>query len=283
MRAPVISEGLDAWRTPAAPVTTFSTASRARRRRAEPLGRASLGRTCSGIAGMDHASMAEADRQTQSGADQGSYTAAGRQPCPLPLRWTAPGAGGCRACVPPHPPAAGQLAATRPSTTRHGLERSGVGPAPVGLKRQKYQGRCPRTPGPPSRMSDQAVRWSSPRPARQSPTPEPREPQGLAALGLRQTLAVPENPGAARRVPDRGDDLRKPRSVPHACHGNNRLAHTHDHSRIVRIGTDLAVRRFPQVARRLCKQGVASSSLASSTRPNAVVANLGQHHCSYVL
>jgi hypothetical protein len=50
---------------------------------------------------------------------RGSCTAVGRQPGPLPLRWTAPGAGGCRACVPPHPPTAGQLAATRPSATVH--------------------------------------------------------------------------------------------------------------------------------------------------------------------
>src|SRR5215467_2698252 len=68
------------------------------------------------------------------------------------------------------------------------------------------RGRCPRTPGPPSEMGMQT--GSSPRPGRQSPTPEP--PGATRAHFDRpagQTLAAPGEPGVAQEVPDRGDDL----------------------------------------------------------------------------
>ena len=71
--------------------------------------------------------MAEADRQ-QKAKLAGELHRSGRQPCPLPLRWTAPGAGGYRTCVPPHPPAAGQLAATRPSASVHGMSNQASDP-----------------------------------------------------------------------------------------------------------------------------------------------------------
>jgi hypothetical protein len=49
---------------------------------------------------------------------------------------------------------------------------------------------------------------SSPRPGRQSPSPEP---PGVARAHFDrpagQTLATPGEPGAAQEVPDRGDDL----------------------------------------------------------------------------
>jgi hypothetical protein len=48
---------------------------------------------------------------------------------------------------------------------------------------------------------------SSPRPGRQSPTPEPPGRQGLASIGPRADPCRPGEPGVARRVPDRGDDL----------------------------------------------------------------------------
>src|SRR5262249_52027441 len=60
-------------------------------------------------------------------------------------------------------------------------------------------------PGLPSEM-EQGM--SSPRPGRRSPTPEP---PGTARAHFDrpggQALAVPGEPGVARRVPDRGDDL----------------------------------------------------------------------------
>ncbi len=129
----------------------------------------------------------------------------GRQPCPLPLRLVAPGAGGCRARVPSHPPAARQLAATQPwrpcdatANSRRPARRPGAA--------ESDGGRCPLTPDPPSRMSDQAV----------IPSPGQARPYArtsgackcIAALGPDgQTLASPGEPGVARRVPDRGDDL----------------------------------------------------------------------------
>jgi hypothetical protein len=48
---------------------------------------------------------------------------------------------------------------------------------------------------------------SSPRPGRQSPTPEPPGRQGLTSIGPRADPCRPGEPGVAHRVPDRGDDL----------------------------------------------------------------------------
>jgi hypothetical protein len=77
-------------------------------------------------------------------------------------------------------------------------------PCQAASRRSKV-GLCP-DPGPPSEMSAHQV---IPSPGQAEPYARtPRTPQGLAALGLRQTLASPGEPGAARRVSDRGDDLR---------------------------------------------------------------------------
>jgi hypothetical protein len=67
-----------------------------------------------------------------------------------------------------------------------------------------HRGALPCAPALPRRLS----MGSSPRPGRQSPTPEP---PGMARARFYrpcgQTLAIPGEPGVARRVPDRGDDL----------------------------------------------------------------------------
>ena len=59
-------------------------------------------------------------------------------------------------------------------------------------------------PGPPSGMEQGG---SSPRPGRQSPTLEPPGGKGSLRSTLRADPCRPGEPGVARRVPDRGDDL----------------------------------------------------------------------------
>ena len=56
-------------------------------------------------------------------------------------------------------------------------------------------------------LGDGRSERSSPRPGRQSPTPEPPGRQGLTAIGPRADPCRPGEPGVAHRVPDRGDDL----------------------------------------------------------------------------
>ncbi len=91
-------------------------------------------------------------------------------------------------------------------------------------------GPCRRKdPGAPPRTPALSQRWvltrSSPRPARQSPTPEPPgHARARYARPYGHTLARPGEPGAARRVPDRGDDL--PDTLRERIDGASRTATT---------------------------------------------------------
>ncbi len=71
--------------------------------------------------------------------------------------------------------------------------------------RRLYRGALPRTPALPRRWGMQM--GSSPRPSRQSPTPEPPGRQGLTSIGPWADPCRPGEPGVAHRVPGRGDDL----------------------------------------------------------------------------
>jgi hypothetical protein len=109
-----------------------------------------------------------------------------------------------RACVPPAPARRGATHRNAPTLTSpsRAIRPPSRARLPAGGARP---GLCP-DPGPPSEMSAHQV---IPSPGQAEPYARtPRTPQGLAALGLRQTLASPGEPGAARRVSDRGDDLR---------------------------------------------------------------------------
>ncbi len=55
-------------------------------------------------------------------------------------------------------------------------------------------------PHPPPSLKDTGGHGRPPGRAAQ-PVPEPPQPQGLAPLGLRHTLAAPENPGQPQRCP----------------------------------------------------------------------------------
>ena len=86
-----------------------------------------------------------------------------------------------------------------------------------------------KDPGAPPRTPALSQRWvltrSSPRPARQSPTPEPPgRARARYARPYGHTLARPGEPGAARRVPDRGDDL--PDTLRERIDGASRTATT---------------------------------------------------------
>jgi len=71
-------------------------------------------------------------------------------------------------------------------------------PAPPAIRR----GRCPRTPGPPSKRAANRAVFSAGQHSQPQNLPGP---QGLAPLGLRHTLAVPAEPAAAQKMPDRED------------------------------------------------------------------------------
>jgi hypothetical protein len=189
------------WRQP---VTTFSTASRARRRRAGPLGRASLTRRCSGIARRDRAG-----RGGRLTGGRSADLARGATPQWAAASPAASALGGARRGRLPRvrSPASARSRATHrnaPFGDRAQHERPGVGPAPVGLEPQKAPGALPPDPRPSSGMSGQVV----------IPSPDQAKPYtgtpGVARARYARPSADPCNsrePGAARRVPDRGDDL----------------------------------------------------------------------------
>ena len=157
--------------------------------------------------------MAEARQAAENGADQGSGTqwggslarclCAGRRPAR---------AAAARAFPRIRPRRATRRNAPLGDRARH--ERSGVGPAPVGLKRQKVPGALP--PDPLPSLKDERLGGH---PLARSGKALRRNPGSRkGSLRSRQTLAAPGNPTQPAGVPDRGDDLRKPRSVPHSCH-----------------------------------------------------------------
>jgi hypothetical protein len=185
-------------------VTTFSTASRARRWRASRPARAcslSWARWpvmgCAGdadwIPGRWQTADANGDPRPGGAAASARCLCAGRRPARA-----AAARAHSRSCPPPgNSPQ--RIRVDQPSQARPAVE--GV---PGGQQPEKDRGSAP-DPGPPSEMSAHQVIPSPSQAVPYARTPGPRKGSLRSAFG--RPLHAPENRAPARRVSDRGDDL----------------------------------------------------------------------------